>query len=231
MIKPVQMRECVYCGNNQELTRDHVPPKGIFSEPRPSDLITVPACPQCHNAETSRDDEYFRLHLQVRDGICEHPDVIKARPTLLRSLEKPGKAGMRKGLLENIVFAEAVTPSGIFIKNQLAIQTNTDRLRRVVSRTMKGLFYYYKQHRLPDGYDALVFDEENVQKWPANVLGPFNESVIQPLLAQPAAMLGNGVFSCRFGFNTADQDTTYWIFVFYGQAGFLGLTQPSADNV
>src|SRR5206468_1170526 len=27
---------CTYCGEVRELTRDHVPPKGLFSRPRPS---------------------------------------------------------------------------------------------------------------------------------------------------------------------------------------------------
>jgi hypothetical protein len=30
---------------------------------------------------------------------------------------------------------------------------------------------------------------------------------------------------------TADQDTTYWILVFYGRASFFGLTQPSDEEV
>jgi hypothetical protein len=31
--------ECVYCGRERELTRDHVPPWCLFSKPRPNDLI------------------------------------------------------------------------------------------------------------------------------------------------------------------------------------------------
>src|SRR6266699_2028851 len=150
--KMKRVRQCAYCGGVELVTRDHVPPKGIFSEPRPNDLITVPACRRCHNDETSKDDEYFRLALQVRDGIDSHPDVIKARPALIRSLTNPRKEGMRKRLFENIFLRELVTPSGIFIKNQWAIQTNMDRLRRVVSRIQRGLFYHHKGYRLPDGY-------------------------------------------------------------------------------
>jgi len=52
--------ECIYCGARDNLTDDHVPPKALFPEPRPSDLITVPACLQC-NKSYEKDDEYFRI--------------------------------------------------------------------------------------------------------------------------------------------------------------------------
>ena len=219
--------ECAYCGVVGKITRDHIPPKGIFSKPLPNDLITVPACVKCHSDETSKDDEYFRLALHVRDGIDSHPDVIKSRPTLLRSLERPQQIGMVKGLLENIFPAELVTPSGIFIKNQWAIQTDMNRLRRVVTRIMKGLFYKHKQHRVPDGYDALVCDEDSFQKWPADVIEHYNENLIKPILAQKErVMIGSDVFSFKYGYDKNNPDITCWIFTFYQRASFLGLTLP-----
>jgi len=218
--------ECVYCGAIGPITRDHVPPKGIFSEPRPDNLITVPACSQCHNSDVSKDDEYFRLILQVREEIHKHPDALKSYPALLRSLTRPQKAGMMNAFLKSIFLADLVTPSGIFIKKQLAIQTDMNRLRKVVTRILKGLFYYHREYRLPDGYDALVFDERSVQEWPPANLAEFSKNFIQPLLAHDGVTLGNNVFTYRFGFNKSDLNTTCWIFEFYGQARFLGLTLP-----
>ena len=54
------MRLCIYCQINPADTVDHVPPKGLFKEPRPVDLIIVPACSTCNNS-FSKDDEYFRI--------------------------------------------------------------------------------------------------------------------------------------------------------------------------
>jgi len=46
---------------------DHIPPKTIFGDKKPSDLITVPACEGCNNG-CSLDDEYFKqLWPNVRD--------------------------------------------------------------------------------------------------------------------------------------------------------------------
>jgi hypothetical protein len=226
-VETEKVGECAYCGVVGKITRDHVPPKGIFSKPLPDDLITVPACPQCHSDETSKDDEYFRLALQIREGIAEHPDAIKSRPTLLRSLEKPQKIGMVNGLLENIFLADVVTPNGIFIGKQWAIQTDMNRLRRVVIRIMKGLFYKVKQHRIPDGYDALVCDEDSFQKWPADVVQHYTENLIKPILAKKErVMIGNDVFSFKYGYDVNNPDNTCWIFTFYQRASFLGLTLP-----
>jgi len=39
---------CVYCGKKLPLTKDHIPPKNLYSKPRPSNLITVPCCEKCN---------------------------------------------------------------------------------------------------------------------------------------------------------------------------------------
>src|ERR1043166_1313748 len=162
-----QVEQCAYCGAVENLDKDHVPPKGIFPKPRPSNLITVPACPKCHSRQTSKDDEYFRLALNVRDELSQHSAVRKIQPVIMRSLFAPNKIGMLRAFLNSICVAESVTPGGIFIKNQLAIQTDMNRVRGVVQRTMKGLFYHHNKYRVPNNYDALVCDENSFQTWPA----------------------------------------------------------------
>lgn len=53
---------CVLCGERNATTKEHVPPRSIFPKPRPSDLITVPACFNCNN-DSSQTDESFKVHL------------------------------------------------------------------------------------------------------------------------------------------------------------------------
>ena len=57
---------CIFCGK-PATTRDHIPPKGIFPDPMPSDLITVPACESC-NSNTKLDDEYFQWLITTGSG-------------------------------------------------------------------------------------------------------------------------------------------------------------------
>ena len=53
------MIEKCYCCDNEAISKEHMPPKCIFSSPRPSNMITIPSCDK-HNLEKSKDDEYFR---------------------------------------------------------------------------------------------------------------------------------------------------------------------------
>lgn len=58
--KKTKIGICSICGNGDELTREHIPPKGIFIPPRPTNTITVFSCKKC-NHSTKLDDEYFRF--------------------------------------------------------------------------------------------------------------------------------------------------------------------------
>ena len=43
-IKISKEGKCIYCGNWAELTKDHIPPKCLFTDPKPENLITIPCC-------------------------------------------------------------------------------------------------------------------------------------------------------------------------------------------
>lgn len=66
---------CYLCGKELtkgEVTRDHVPPRGLFPRPLPSDLITVPCCKPCNNGK-SREEEFFRLIATL--GVTKTPEA------------------------------------------------------------------------------------------------------------------------------------------------------------
>ncbi len=225
--KTKQMKkECAYCGKIGPVTKDHVPPKGIFVQPRPVNLITVPACHECHNQQTSRDDEYFRNSLIVREELSTHPDILNMQPLVMRSLLKPQKAGMFGEFINSLRLIEQVTPSGVFVKRTLGFEADMIRIRRVVQRTLNGLFYFHKKHRVPEGYDTLIFNEESLQQWPAEKVRYLTETIIEPLLSTNAVAIGDGAFCYRFCYHPDHQNSTVWILDFYRRARFIGLTVP-----
>lgn len=67
--------QCVYCGTSNPETKDHIPPKNLFPQPRP-ELVTVPCCEKCHKP-TSLDDEIFRNMLTMSRNAEYHPDIPK----------------------------------------------------------------------------------------------------------------------------------------------------------
>lgn len=218
-------KECAYCGVIGIVTKDHVPPKGIFPKPRPVNLITVPACPKCH-AQTSKDDEYFRNTLNIREDLSCHPGVLAVQPTVLRSFSNPNKSGMLAEFLKSIRLMAETSPVGNMTKTKFGFEADMVRIRRVVQRILLGLFYHHRAHRIPAGYDALIFNEESLKSWPAAHFNYVNETLLQPLLATKPEVRGNGVFRYRFAFHPQDPDSTFWILDFYEQARFVGHTLP-----
>ncbi len=56
-------KRCYLC-NGEADTKDHVPPKGLFPQPRPSNLITVDCCYRCNQKFTQIDEE-FRVFVSM----------------------------------------------------------------------------------------------------------------------------------------------------------------------
>lgn len=56
---------CPICVEEKELTKDHIPPQGIFLKPRPENTITVWTCEDC-NQGSNLDDEYFRIMIATQ---------------------------------------------------------------------------------------------------------------------------------------------------------------------
>src|SRR2546429_3258847 len=85
--------ECAYCGTAPATTRDHVPPKGTFSAPRPDDLITVPSCTPCNQGASDR-DERFRAYLSLHVGI-DTPSTSRLWEPALRGIQRNHKLHQR----------------------------------------------------------------------------------------------------------------------------------------
>src|SRR5713101_1810847 len=89
-------KECVYCGRKDDLTVEHAPPLLIFPKPRPSNLITVPACRKC-NSQGSKDAEYFRLCLCLNEQTNKSPSAQILKPSVFKSLHRKQAKGLRAG--------------------------------------------------------------------------------------------------------------------------------------
>lgn len=80
---------CPYCGKKateNELTKDHVPSKGLLDRPYPAHLPTVPVHLEC-NRQFSPDEEYLALFLA--SVICDSTDVDPKRfPRQARALAR-----------------------------------------------------------------------------------------------------------------------------------------------
>lgn len=134
-------QECYLCGKLPSetpeggLTREHLPPRNLFLEPRPSNLITVPCCKACNNG-ASEDDEYLRLAVS---GYYNHDNLGKQtwKKKVLASTVR--KKRLRKEIAafsKSLRRIALITPQGV--EDAFEGELNASRLKCSVTRLTKG---------------------------------------------------------------------------------------------
>src|SRR5262249_42358969 len=140
--------QCVYCGETAKVTPDHVPPKSLFLSPRPSNLITVPSCSTC-NGGASKDDEYFKNINVLRNDVGSHREATQLLQDVLGSLRRPAQQRFTRAFLNKMSPVNLVSPSGLYIGRTMAMDVEGERVKRVLNRMIRGLFYQERKERLP----------------------------------------------------------------------------------
>jgi hypothetical protein len=197
---------CVYCGELRELTRDHIPPRCLFSKPRPHNLITVPCCNNC-NRELSKHDEYFRIAIAA--GIDkekfpkENADSVRA----INSLIRPTSQGFAIHMLQN------------YDSNSSGLTIERSRIEIVLYRIARGLFYHHRGERLP-GTIAFVFRLVDAS---LKTNSDGRERINR--LDGKLTTIGQGVFRYAFEpFEQPDPFGTVWLMRFYDYKTFFCIT-------
>ncbi len=230
MAKSRKIRECVYCGKMVETSDDHIPPKNLFPSPRPSNLITVPSCREC-NEKASKDDEYFRLVLSMRRDISDHPEVLKNKAKLQRSLQNPERKGFRSSFLNSLAVVDSCTPAGIYLGKTDAFRVDMKRVNNVIKRITQGLFYKEKARRLPDNYQVAAWCIDAVINEHPQLLGTFiMKDIITSTLQGKSLTIGNNVFRYWFKFATDEENSSAFLLSFNNSVNFLALTMPNIKS-
>ena len=203
------------CGN-PATTREHIPPDGIYPDPKPPNLITVPACGQC-NEGSSRDDQYFIWFVATassEDSLAKeliNKRILKGfrqRPALLRSI-------MKKATKVN-VYSEG----GIFLGQQPAFAYDYKRIHRVVDKIVRGLFYHEERYILGSNYSVSQF-----------MLDPALDNKMKGgIVSLPLKNVGGGeVFSYRSLKESEDPRISGWFLMFFDKTLIRAMTER-AEN-
>ena len=147
-LRPVlDATRCIYCGA-PATCRDHVPPRGIFIRPFPSDLITVPSCDDCNNGISGRDERFRNIiALRAAIGFSAHPrrPSPNARQLLdgkvLRALRRNPRQYAR--LLSTAHEAPMHSHGGIALGHATAFQLEEEVHDLSVARIVQGLYAHH----------------------------------------------------------------------------------------
>jgi hypothetical protein len=210
------MVSCVYCGAEAGVTRDHVPPKALIPEPRPSSLITVPACRGCNSA-FGKDDEYFRQVLVVRADLADRPAVQPLLAKTLRSWRRPRSQGLGRSLARTLRLVNLRSPAGLHVGTAGAYTVDVERLERVLVRVVRGLAYHEFGQALPQR--TLIRAGVASESHPDVV-----RSAIDLTAGSSIKTVVPAVFAYKWNRVGDDHQTSVWIFEFFDVVSCVGLT-------
>jgi hypothetical protein len=160
---------CVYCGSQQDLTKEHVPARLFLEKPYPKNLKTIQACKSC-NSGFSKHEEYL-LNVFVE---------ISSNAALLAKKESGGtvfKARVRSTLLRERIWSSLIhLHSGL-----IYFAPEYERVSLVLEKTAIGL-YFSKYNKTPksDHFKFIGFYPYSIQETrPADaILSTFTESFL-----------------------------------------------------
>ena len=212
---------CVFCGR-PATSDDHIPPKTIFGDTEPSNLITVPACGGCNNG-CSLDDEYFK-QLCLMSGIDGNRAADDVMASFFRSIGREQARGMRRGFYNRVSPLKVVSSTGSILGDVTGCRMEWQRIEPILERIVRGLFWKHTDRRLPEGYGVewkmMPQPMVNVGEVPLDYLSTFR------LMENcPVQSVGDGsVFQYRYMTNPTDPNMMTFRLDVYRAVGFMGFT-------
>ncbi len=188
------------------MTRDHIPPRSLFSKPRPKDLITVPSCYFC-NKGASKYDEYFNLVVKLGIDRNRFPNEYADSLDSTYNLARPKSLRFARFLLQG------------YRPTLSLLELDRDRVGIVLRRIVRGLFYHEVGMRLPE---FVPFRFVSISDEPRIAAGLSSEINV---LAKGLKSIGGDVF--RYAFvqcATPDPFVTAWLLSFYDHSRFFCFT-------
>jgi hypothetical protein len=203
---------CAICGVREAVTKDHVPPRGIFVKPRPSNLIKVPACFTCNN-DASDLDEQFRVYLGLHVGGSGGPGEKLFKEEALRTLKH--NKNLQRKILRGIEPVNLATPGGIIYDRGYRVRWNSEVHDKVVERTIRGLYFHH--------YNRILGKQAHVKvQWLRRISAEMAEMVE----GWGIYSFGRGEVAYRYGRAEESSLDSVWVFQFYGAHWASGYSWP-----
>jgi hypothetical protein len=206
---------CYFCGA-AATSRDHLPPKTIFDDPKPTNLVTVQSC-DLHNSQQSKDDEYFGVIVKTASAKNPVAEKLIFGGVVKRFLRRPK---LLLSLLEKSRQVELRTPSGLIIGKAPAFEYDRSRISNVVTRMTRGFYFKFCGSRLPNNCSVKVFQIN--PKLPDTILGVMAAATIHVIVPH--------VFAYKFVQLPSDPYFSVWFFLFYDQTLIVSFTHKNTGG-
>ena len=216
-------KSCIYCGSSEDMTVDHIPPKALFPEPRPSNMLTVPCCKKC-NESFSKDDEYFRTVLVSHASVSSDPNVQAVNEKLLRSMRRPEAAAMASAIRKSLHVVDVTSRGGIYLGRSPAMMVNAGRINRITDRIARGLFYITHDYPVPMRYEVTCVFKDAAFSMPEEFIALWRGFWKQPVT------IGENIFGYSYALCVDDPNGMLFIYWLYGNLWFYGIVSPKSED-
>ena len=197
---------CYICGATENLTDDHIPPKGFFPPDSRQNLITAPLCCDCHSP-FGKMNEQMRVWISAGAAATSENakwiwknkvvnSTFKRSPTLQKYI---AEKHFRKMAIE--------TPSGPVLADVITMPQS--QVHPFIRRLTKGFLYsFYPNHDyFADNFNVIYQPEASEAAELATKLS--------------SCWVGNDVCRIWHGLTNDNTKCGVWIFLFYGAACFV----------
>ncbi len=133
--------KCAYCGTRQAHPGkgDHVPPRSVFVKPRPSNMITVPACRPCNKGFSDIDEE-FRVALSLLVGVNTPESKAFWRNHALPTIRHNQR--INRAVLGRLREVDVRSEGGVLIGCAGVVPLSVATHNAFIERVVRGLFYH-----------------------------------------------------------------------------------------
>jgi hypothetical protein len=197
---------CVYCQARPGNTKDHVPPKNIFAEPRPSNLITVNCCEDC-NQSFKLDDEYLRAYIAVRAD-CLTANKRQVQEKAMRAFNR--SPAFEAKFFQDVRVVEKVR-ADLSIDLVFQMRHDEDRLERIMKRIVRGIIWDHSKILLPlDSHWCVLLDHG----YEPGIRAEIDKKTHEILEEEEAKEIGE-LFSYKFGMVDDRPNASIWQLRFF----------------
>ncbi len=223
--KKTNLITCAYCRNEIrqcDSQRDHVPPKALFSPPRPSNLVTVRCCDTCHR-DLSSGDEALRSFAALSWGTTASAKGLKTLSDRAHSRDPWWFAELKECARKSSPIPNPHNDKEELREIQLSGGIAT-AIHGTLIRTVRGLLFDHDP-----GFDTRAIKFEPFQSKPVN-LDQFAEVAqgLGPLRFRK--VFGEGAFGAIWDFAVEDPNIGVMIMSFFGRLNFTVFFGPAGHR-
>lgn len=200
-------QHCVYCNSSHATERDHVPPKGFFTKPLPSDIVVVPVCTGCNQQFSKSLDEPARAFLLPRLAYRSASATSLWKSSVLRGLSRNRR--IASNLRGSFTRVRTWSPNGLFLGHSDAVLFPKFLFNAFIDRLVRGLHWHC--------YGEPVLDSVRVQPFWVNGHEFTDPEVKTWIHSGRLHSHGGGQFQFKVFDGRPNDKRSFWVFQIHDQ--------------